>query len=533
MNVWGVTGTNGKTTTAWVLGEFLGGEQVCGHVTTVEVWTGKRRFSTGYTTPPLPVLEEILAEAGIAGMRHCTMEVSSHAIHQHRTGDTVFAGGAFTNLTEDHLDYHKTMDAYFEVKADFFRRLAESNPGAPAAICIDGEHGRRLADICRTLPLRLITCSTQGEADLYSRDIEVSTEGSSFTLVLRGMGGEWRVECPLAGRYNVQNVLTAAALAYGAGVDAAGIVETIPRLQPRWGRLERVPSASSATVFVDYAHTDDALSNVLSTVKGFTKGKVWAVFGAGGDRDRAKRPLMGAAAAANADCLVVTSDNPRTEDPDAIIREIVAGIPVGTNVVYEPDRAAAIRHALSKASSGDSVVICGKGHETTQEISGVKYPFDDREQVRSFSVKHGSALSRLVVLLTAVLTLGSSVVAELPVSAHGTFVQRRVLADVDVTLTSKGTFRFERDRFFEWRTREPVETVFYATPTNYSFTVAGRTTTNRIDVDVDSIAGLFEIKEMKEFVKAVKTEPATGFPRRVCVEFKNGDRLDIDLAEAR
>ena len=155
MRIYGITGTNGKTTTTWILDEFLGGG---GYVTTVEAYTGRRRFSTGYTTPPLPALKEIFAEMEAAGCATCVMEVSSHAIHQRRTGDTVFAGGGFTNLTEDHLDYHKTMEAYFQVKADFFRRLAESTPGAPAAICVDGEYGRRLADICRSLPLRTIEC---------------------------------------------------------------------------------------------------------------------------------------------------------------------------------------------------------------------------------------------------------------------------------------------------------------------------------------------------------------------------------------
>ena len=383
MKVWGITGTNGKTTTAWVLAELLGGEAVCGHVTTVEVWTGVRRFHSGYTTPPLPVLKEVLAEMSAAGLAHCTMEVSSHAIHQHRTGDTVFAGGAFTNLTEDHLDYHKTMDAYFEVKADFFRRLAAANPGAPAAVCIDGAYGRRLAEICRALPLALTTCSTRTAADFAAGGVTVSPTGSVFTLT-SARAGTWKVTCPLAGRYNVENVTVAAALAYGAGIPMERIAAAITRLTPRWGRLERVASASPATVFVDFAHTDDALANVLSTVKGFTEGEVWAVFGAGGDRDRRKRPLMGAAAAAHADRLIVTSDNPRSEDPAAIIREIVGGIPSGTRFEVEIDRAAAIRRALAGAASGDSVVICGKGHETTQEIGGVKHPFDDREQVRAF-----------------------------------------------------------------------------------------------------------------------------------------------------
>ncbi len=372
MRIYGITGTNGKTTTTWILDEFLGGG---GYVTTVEAYTGRRRFSTGYTTPPLPALKEIFAEMEAAGCETCVMEVSSHAIHQRRTGDTVFAGGGFTNLTEDHLDYHKTMEAYFQVKADFFRRLAESTPGAPAAICVDGEYGRRLADICRGLPLRTIECGLSvsgGINDLNDfndfKDINDVNDLKDFIAA----------RCPLVGRYNVQNVLLAAALARGAGVPLADILAKIPLLTPRWGRLERVATRSAADVFVDYAHTDDALANVLSTVREFTKGKVWAVFGAGGDRDRAKRPLMGAAAARCADRLVVTSDNPRSERPEDIIAEIVAGIPAGSAVTVEPDRRAAIHYALAHAAQGDTVVVCGKGHETTQTIGARVLPFDDR-----------------------------------------------------------------------------------------------------------------------------------------------------------
>jgi UDP-N-acetylmuramoyl-L-alanyl-D-glutamate--2,6-diaminopimelate ligase len=378
MRIYGITGTNGKTTTTWILDEFLGGG---GYVTTVEAYTGRRRFSTGYTTPPLPALKEIFAEMEAAGCETCVMEVSSHAIHQRRTGDTVFAGGGFTNLTEDHLDYHKTMEAYFQVKADFFRRLAESTPGAPAAICVDGEYGRRLADICRGLPLRTIECGLSvsgGINDLNDfndfKDINDVNDLKDFIAA----------RCPLVGRYNVQNVLLAAALARGAGVPLADILAKIPLLTPRWGRLERVATRSAADVFVDYAHTDDALANVLSTVREFTKGKVWAVFGAGGDRDRAKRPLMGAAAAANADRLVVTSDNPRSEEPMSIIGQIVAGIPTGTDVTVEPDRAKAIFHALANAEAGDTVVVCGKGHETTQTIGDNVIHFDDRETCAQF-----------------------------------------------------------------------------------------------------------------------------------------------------
>ena len=368
MNIWGITGTNGKTTTTWVLAEFLrAGGRKCGYVTTVEVDTGTRRFSTGYTTPPLGVLKDIFAEMEANGMTDCVMEVSSHAIHQRRFGDTVFAGGAFTNLTEDHLDYHKTMDEYFGVKLDFARIVSSSMSAQPShgrrdlppyAICLDGGMGGEMYEAAGVLPLNVIPVSWRKPA-----------------FDLSGL--------KLAGDYNKSNVLLAAALAGAAGVDRETIQSAIPLLRPRWGRLEEVETESKARVFVDFAHTDDALRNVLSAVRRFTPGKVWAVFGAGGDRDPMKRPLMGKAASETADRLVVTSDNPRSEDPGAIIAQIAQGI-AGTDYAVEADRRKAIFFALENAAEGDSVVICGKGHETTQEVKGVKHPFDDRETCREF-----------------------------------------------------------------------------------------------------------------------------------------------------
>ena len=368
MKIWGITGTNGKTTTSWVLAEFLrAGGRKCGYVTTVEVDTGARRFSTGYTTPPLAVLKDVFAEMEANGMTDCVMEVSSHAIHQRRFGDTVFAGGAFTNLTEDHLDYHKTMAEYFGVKLDFARLVSSFGSALPShgrrdlppyAICLDGGMGGEMYEAAGVLPLNVIP---------------VSRRRPSF-----GLSG-----LRLAGDYNKSNVLLAAALAEAAGVDREAIQAAIPHLRPRWGRLEEVETRSKARVFVDFAHTDDALRNVLSAVRRFTPGKVWAVFGAGGDRDPMKRPLMGKAASETADRLVVTSDNPRSEDPGAIIAQIARGIP-GTDFTVEPDRRKAIFFALENAAAGDSVVVCGKGHETTQEVKGVKHPFDDRETCREF-----------------------------------------------------------------------------------------------------------------------------------------------------
>ena len=385
MNFWGITGTNGKTTTTWIFAEFLNATpgRKCGYVTTVEVNTGSRQFYTGYTTPPLAQLKEIFAEMEANGCTDCVMEVSSHAIHQHRTGDTVFSGGIFTNLSEDHLDYHKTMEAYFDVKLDFARQIAAAHPTTPDmgrkdlppyVVCLDGGYGREMFNAVGNLAVNVIG---------------VSASSSSYDLS----------RLQLAGDYNRSNVQCAAALAEAAGVSRETVQAVIPTLKPRWGRLEEVKSKSEkvkSRVFVDFAHTPDGLEKVLAAVRGemtsnlqppTLKPSLWVVFGAGGDRDPMKRPLMGEACAKLADKLVVTSDNPRSEDPLKIIDAILVGVRgrgSGIGVTVEPDRKKAIEFALREAQEGDVVVIAGKGHETTQEIAGVKHPFDDREQVRMF-----------------------------------------------------------------------------------------------------------------------------------------------------
>ena len=386
MRAWGVTGTNGKTTTTWILAEFLGADPArkVGYVTTVEVFDGARRFSTGYTTPPLARLKEIFAAMEANGCTDCAMEVSSHAIHQNRTGDTVFSGGAFTNLSEDHLDYHKTMEEYFRVKLSFAERIAADNarlrgwkdgvpPSAgrrdfpPYVVCTDGGYGNEMLAACGRLPLNVLPVSFR------SPGLDLSA-------------------LPLVGDYNKSNTLVAAALAEAAGVPHEAVQSVVPRLTPRWGRLERVENDDvAADVYVDFAHTPDGLEKVLSAARGFTPAgsRLWVVFGAGGDRDPMKRPLMGEVCARLADRVVVTSDNPRSEDPMSIIDAILRGMPAEAvecgRVSVEPDRRAAIWQALGGAERGDVVIIAGKGHETTQEVAGVKHPFDDRETVRNFS----------------------------------------------------------------------------------------------------------------------------------------------------
>ena len=416
MNYWGITGTNGKTTTTWITAAFIDAVpgRKCGYVTTVEVFDGAKRFYTGYTTPPLAQLREIFAAMEANGCTDCVMEVSSHAIHQHRTGDTVFSGGAFTNLSEDHLDYHKTMAAYFDAKLDFARQIAAAHRAAPDAgrrelppyvVCLDGGYGREMFNAVGNLAVNVIAV-TRGSGD---------ARGARPAYDLTGL--------QLVGDYNQSNVLVAAALAEAAGVTHDAIQSVIPTLKPRWGRLELVENPQvKAKVYVDFAHTPDGLEKVLGAARGEMEKTVcsasspsphlWVVFGAGGDRDPMKRPLMGEACARLADRLVVTSDNPRSEDPEKIIESILVGVRrikggatflsrVGVRrikgdatflsreekvptVFVEPDRAKAISLALSSAAAGDVVIIAGKGHETTQEVKGVKYPFDDREAVRAY-----------------------------------------------------------------------------------------------------------------------------------------------------
>ena len=363
MNYWGITGTNGKTTCTWIFAEFLNAceGRKCGYITTVEVYDGKDRYYTGYTTPPLTQLKEIYARMEANGCTDCVMEVSSHAIHQNRTGDTVFSGGAFTNLSEDHLDYHKTMEEYFRVKLSFAEKIAAKS-GSPYVVCTDGENGAEMLEAVRKLPLSVLPVTR----------LEPAFDLSAL---------------PLVGDYNQSNALTAAALSEAAGVPHETIQAVIPTLKPRWGRLEYVENrAIAAKVYVDFAHTPDGLEKVLTAARGFCKGELWTVFGAGGDRDPMKRPLMGAVASRIADRIVITSDNPRSEDPMAIIDAIVGGVgKLGScEVVVEPDRRKAIEYALKEAKADDVVIIAGKGHETTQEIKGVKYPFDDREIVRNY-----------------------------------------------------------------------------------------------------------------------------------------------------
>ena len=381
LRIFGITGTNGKTTTAWLLREMLhAGGLNAGLLTTVQIEYRGRAIPATRTTPDACELQSLLAAMRGAGCDSAVMEVSSHALHQQRVAGIRFAGAAFTNLSQDHLDYHPTMEAYFEAKQGLFRQLAEENPGAPAVCFRDAGYGERMAEYVAALPLRRLTCGFSAASDLRAEEIALTPDGSRFTLVTPE-GGRLPVRVQLAGRYNIANMLCAAGLALQAGVPPEKVAAVLEEARPRWGRLERVPAALQATVFVDYAHTDDALTNVLGTLREMTRGRLIVVFGCGGDRDRTKRPLMGRACAAAADLLVITSDNPRGEEPLAIIEQIMAGVPAGTACVVEPDRRAAIHQALAAAGADDVVLVAGKGHESFQELAGRTLPFDDRQVV--------------------------------------------------------------------------------------------------------------------------------------------------------
>lgn len=358
ITVVGVTGTNGKTTTTHLLASIM--EAAGWSTDTIGTLSG------GLTTPESTDLQERLAADRDRGVHGVAMEVSSHALQLHRVSGTRFAAGVFTNLSQDHLDLHGDMESYFAAKAALFDR----EYCAVGVVNADDEYGRRLLD--RDLPMIVYSV-----ADLD--DVKVTATCHSYTW------DRMSIRVPLGGSFNVANSLAAATVAREIGLGADAIVEGLRRVHPVPGRLESVDCGQDFTVVVDYAHTPDGLSNVLRTLRDSAPAaRLAVVFGCGGDRDRAKRPLMGEVASTLADDVIVTSDNPRSEDPRAIVEAITAGVPdhLRHRVTVEIDRAAAIRLAVGRARAGDVVVVAGKGHETTQTIGGVDRPFDDRLEVR-------------------------------------------------------------------------------------------------------------------------------------------------------
>jgi UDP-N-acetylmuramoyl-L-alanyl-D-glutamate--2,6-diaminopimelate ligase len=380
LRVAGITGTNGKTTTAFLLREVLEAAAVqSGLLGTVKQVVGAVEEEVERTTPEAIDLQRTFRRMLEGGDRACVMEVSSHALALHRVDAVHFELALFTNLTQDHLDFHADMEDYFGSKRGLFEMRPEK-----AVVNVDDPYGRRLAE-----EFECLTFSAEGrEADFAARDVSFDASGAAFTVV--GPEGETEVRTMMPGHFNVANALGAFAAAIAMEVApreaAAGLASA--RRVP--GRFEPVHEGQDFAVLVDYAHTPDSLDNVLAAARRLTKGRVISVFGAGGDRDRDKRPKMGQAGAEGSDLAIVTSDNPRSEDPEAIIAEVLAGAREGGGVESEPDRRAAIALAFEHARPGDTVVIAGKGHEQGQEFEdGRKIPFDDREVAREELLRLG------------------------------------------------------------------------------------------------------------------------------------------------
>jgi UDP-N-acetylmuramoyl-L-alanyl-D-glutamate--2,6-diaminopimelate ligase len=394
MSVTGVTGTNGKTTTTYLIEAGL---RAAGHITgligTVRTQVADQILPSAHTTPEAPQLQALFAVMRERGVTAATMEVSSHALALRRVDGTRFAAAAFTNLSHDHLDFHHDLESYFLAKA----RLFEPGLAQLGVLNVDDPYGRRLAN---TAAIPLIAVSARGAtgADWQARDVELSVGGSNF--VAAGPAGAFRAHVSLPGEFNVANALLAIATLAATGVDAEAAIEGIAVLTGVPGRMEAIDAGQPFSAIVDFAHTPDAVATALSTLRAATRGRLIVVVGCGGDRDRSKRPLMAAASARLADLAVLTSDNPRSEDPHAILDEMqvgVAGVPAAdrAEVVIEADRAAAIELAVGRARDGDVVVIVGKGHEQGQEVAGVVHPFDDRSVLRAaLQARRGSGRSQ-------------------------------------------------------------------------------------------------------------------------------------------
>lgn len=371
----GVTGTNGKTTTAFLAKHIFDSAGMrCGLVGTVKYVVGGTELPAARTTPESLELQSMLAEMRDLGDRAVAMEVSSHSLVQHRVRGIEFDAAIFTNLTQDHLDYHGSMDAYFEAKASLFENLASQTTKKPRAVVnSDDRFGQRIMDRY-SKRLKTVTFGRNVHAEFRASAIRQDLHGTKFALEARGKS--YLVRSPLIGLFNVYNALGALAATMTCGVELRRAIDALADAPQVPGRLERVPARRNFQVFVDYAHTDDALRNVLQTLRECGPARLIAVFGCGGDRDRAKRPLMAAAGESLADIVILTSDNPRSEDPEAILAEMEKGL-ARRNHEKIPDREAAIRRAIDLAGPGDIVLIAGKGHEKTQEFADRKIPFDD------------------------------------------------------------------------------------------------------------------------------------------------------------
>jgi UDP-N-acetylmuramoyl-L-alanyl-D-glutamate--2,6-diaminopimelate ligase len=384
----GVTGTNGKTTTSFILKHLLTEPKVpVGLIGTVRYEIGDRILPAARTTPESLDLHSLLSQMKAGGCRATVMEVSSHALEQGRIEPIEFQVGVFTNLTQDHLDYHQSMENYFAAKAILFTNLDRKENSGVAVVNADDAYGQKLIQLLAGSQARVIAYTLQGKSgtDIEARDVVFTASGTEGTL--RIWEETYPFTLPLIGAYNVANALAAVGGALALGIAPHVIVERLKDTPQVPGRLEKFVSADGVTVTVDYAHTDDAVRKALTVLRGITKGKLVVVLGCGGNRDAVKRPLMARAAVECADYSIFTADNPRNENVELILNHMEAGVTDKSFAGrYEriADRRQAIAHALALAQPGDVVCVAGKGHETTQEIAGQFHPFDDRLVAQEF-----------------------------------------------------------------------------------------------------------------------------------------------------
>jgi UDP-N-acetylmuramoyl-L-alanyl-D-glutamate--2,6-diaminopimelate ligase len=367
-----ITGTNGKTTVSTLLHQLLqSAGRDSGLIGTVETLIGRQRYNSVRTTPEADELQAIAAAMSEQHMRHLVMEVSSHAMVMNRMHGSHFAIAGFTNLTQDHLDFHGDMESYFLAKASLFSLEYADQ----AFINIDDPYGRRLFNSC-TIPATSLS-QKNVDATWHYTSIVPTRRGTELTV--RGAGGILiETSTPLRGSFNLDNILLAIAIATECGIDPLDSAALLPTLHGAPGRMEQVDRGQSFAAFVDYAHTPDAVRSVLATAKTFTEGRVIAVLGCGGDRDATKRPLMGKALSEGSSIAIFTSDNPRSENPDEILRQMTSDVAFAQPSAVIADRATAISYAASLCEAGDTLLILGKGHETGQEIAGRIIDFDDR-----------------------------------------------------------------------------------------------------------------------------------------------------------
>ena len=385
MRMIGVTGTNGKTTTTHIIAHLLRSQgYTVGVIGTVHILIDDQSYPIHNTTPDVADLQQILQQMVDAGVTHCIMEVSSHALALGRTAGVEYDTAVFTNLTQDHLDFHKTFDNYLAAKAKLFKQVSASyqvKEGKGAVINVDDAYGQSIVDVT-TSPM--ITYSTEGKGSMNASDLTVTAKSSQFTLNYDGKA--YPISTKIAGMFNVYNTLAAVGATLYEGLSMEEIVKGLATFTAVPGRFELIEEGQDFAVVVDYAHTPDGLENILQTAKKIVENRILVVFGCGGDRDATKRPIMGRIAAQFGDRVFVTSDNPRTEDPVQIVKDVEVGVREGLHddVTYEVivDRREAIHKAIAEATTGDVVIIAGKGHEDYQILKDETIHFDDREVAR-------------------------------------------------------------------------------------------------------------------------------------------------------